>query len=140
MEGCSATKYLPVQTIEKIEYRDTTVFIHDTIKVDIPHETIKHIVPADTTSILRTSIAFSEARIHNGSLHHRLEQKGSIKTKIDTIIKVQYVDKIIEKEIPVEVIVEKYKRDSFFWISIIFNIIIILITAFKIYLRFRSVC
>jgi hypothetical protein len=137
--GCSTPKYVPVQTVEKIEYKDTTIFIHDTIKVDIPHETIKQIVPQDTISILSTNLAHSEAKITKGILYHSLEQKGSVKVKYDTIVKVQYVDKIIEKEIPVEVIKEVKHIAQWCWWSLIFNIVIILLIGFRIYLRFRGV-
>jgi hypothetical protein len=51
-------------------------------------------------------------------LHHTLEQKGSIKIQYDTIIKVEYVDRLIEKEIPVQVEVIKYRRDALFWVLV----------------------
>ena len=107
MVGCSSIKQIPVNTVEKVVYKDTTIFVKDTIRVEVEREVVKEIVPQDTSSILRTSVAVSEARIHNGSLHHRLEQKGTVLAQIDTVIKVQYVDRIIEKEVPVEVEIEK---------------------------------
>ena len=82
-------------------------------------------------------MALSEAKLYNGSLYHRLEQKGAIKTQIDTVITVQYVDKIIEKEVPVEVEVIKYKRDTIYWFSIILNVVVMMIILFKIYLKLK---
>lgn len=139
MVGCSTPKYVPIQTVEKFEYKDTTIFIHDTIKVEIPKETIKHIIPKDTISILSTNLAHSEAKITKGMLYHSLEQKGSVKAKYDTIVRVQYVDKIIEKEITVEVIKEVKYIPQWCWWCLIFNIVIILLIGFRIYLRFRGV-
>ena len=136
LTSCGSIREVPINTVEKVVVKDTTIFIKDTIRVQVEKEVVKEIVPQDTTSILRTSVALSEARIHNGSLHHKLTQKGVIKTKIDTVFKVQYVDKIIEKEVPVTVEVEKKHIPNFFWYSLIFNVVILLITFFKIYLKF----
>lgn len=136
MVGCSSIKEIPINTIEKVVYKDTTIFVRDTIKIEIPKEVVKEIVPQDTTSILRTSVALSEAKIYNGSLYHRLEQKGAIKSQIDTVITVQYVDRIIEKEVPVEVQIEKKYIPQWCWYCLMFNIIVLLIVIFKIYLRF----
>lgn len=136
--GCGSIKEIPVINTEKIVYRDTTIYIRDSVFIEVPKEVIKEIVPEDTTSILRTSVALSEAKIEKGMLHHRLEQKGQVKAQIDTVVTVQYVDRIIEKEVPIEVEVVKYKRDTIFWLSIIFNVIVLLLTAFKIYLKLKK--
>ena len=134
--SCSAVKEIPVQYIDKVEYRDTTIFIKDTIKVEVPKEIIKEIVPQDTISILRTSVALSTAKIEKGMLHHKLEQKGVIKTQIDTVVKVQYIDKYIKEEIPVEVIKEVKHIPNWCWYSLIANIILGVWFAAKFYFRF----
>lgn len=136
--GCGSIKEIPVINTEKIVYRDSTIYIRDSVFIEVPKEVIKEIVPEDTTSILRTSVALSEAKIEKGMLHHRLEQKGQVKAQIDTVVTVQYVDRIIEKEVPIEVEIVKYKRDTIFWFSIIFNVIVLLLTAFKIYLKLKK--
>lgn len=136
--GCGSIKEIPVINTEKIVYRDSTIYIRDSVFIEVPKEIIREIVPEDTTSILRTSVALSEAKIEKGMLHHRLEQKGQVKAQIDTVVTVQYVDRIIEKEKPIEVEVVKYKRDTIFWFSIIFNVIVLLLTAFKIYLKLKK--
>lgn len=135
MNCCSAYKEIPVQYVDRVEYRDSTVYVTDTITVEIPKEVIREIVPEDTTSILRTSVAVSEAKIKKGMLHHRLEQNGVVKTRIDTVITVQYVDRYIEKEVPVEVEKIKYKYDNLFWVSIGLNGVMILLFFLKIYLK-----
>ena len=137
--GCGTIKEIPVQTIEKIEYRDSLIFIRDSIFVEIPIEKIVQVLPTDTTSQISTSLAYSEAKVEKGILTHTLEQKGQIKAKIDTVVKVQYVDRIVEKEVPIEVVKEVKYIPDFFWYSIIFNIIVLLYLVFKIYLKFKGV-
>lgn len=135
--SCSTLKEIPVQTIEKEIIRDSLIYITDTITIEIPKEKIVQVLPADTTSQITTSLAFSEAKIKEGILTHSLEQKGEIKTIIDTFYVTQTIEKIVEKEVPVEVEVIKYKRDNIFWISIILNIVVILVIAFKIWMKIK---
>ena len=101
--GCANVKYLPMQTEERVEVRDSLIYIRDTITVEIPKEIVKEIVPADTTSILKTSVAISEARLEGGHLHHTLEQSGTVKTKIDSFYTTKIVEKAVYKDRPVEV-------------------------------------
>lgn len=136
MVGCSTVKYVPVKGETIIEYRDTTVYVKDTVTVEVPREVVKEIVPKDTVSVLKTSVALSEAKIEKGMLHHKLEQKGTVKTKIDTVIKVQYVNQYIDKEIPVEVQVEKKYIPQWCWISLILNVIIGVWFAAKFYFKY----
>ena len=136
--SCGTTKYLPVQTIEKIEYRDSIVYVNDTITIEVPKEKVVYVVPADTLSQISTSLAFSEAKVEKGILTHTLEQKGQIKTKIDTFFMVKYIDRIVEKEVPVEVEIEKPYIPTFFWIVTIYAAIITLLIALKAYLKFKK--
>ena len=139
MVGCSSVKYIPVQGNKVIEYRDTTVYVKDTVTIEVPREKIVEVIPDIDTSYLSTDVAKSTAYLDKSrkKLHHTLEQCGTIKTKIDTVIKIQYINSYVDKEIPVEVEVVKYKRDNLFWFSIIFNILIVLIIILKIYLKFK---
>ena len=136
--SCSTTKYLPVQTIEKIEYRDSIVYVNDTITIEVPKEKVVYVVPADTLSQISTSLAFSEAEVEKGILTHTLEQKGQIKAKIDSFFIVNYIDRIVEKEVPVEVEVEKPYIPTFFWIVAIYAVIITISIAFKAYLKLKK--
>lgn len=136
--GCSTLKKVPVQTIEKIEYRDSTILIRDTIVVPVPREKVVHIQPKDTTSVIATSLSKSEAKIEKGMLHHSLEQKGSVKAKIDTFVVVEYVDRVIEKEKPVKVEVEKKYIPQWCWYCLIYSIVLTLLTAFRIYMNFKK--
>lgn len=139
ISSCASLKEIPVESYEKIVYRDSTIFIVDTIEVPVPVEKIVEIVPQDTTSILSTSLATSEAKIQKGMLHHSLEQKGTIPVQIDTIVTVQYVDRIVEKEIPIITEVEKPYIPTFFWIITIYAAIISLLMAFRAYLKLKGV-
>ena len=136
--SCSTTKSIPVQTIEKIEYRDSIVYVNDTITIEVPKEKVVYVVPADTLSQISTSLAFSEAKVEKGILTHTLEQKGQIKAKIDTFFMVKYIDRIVEKEVPVEVEVEKPYIPIFFWIVTIYAAIITLLIALKAYLKLKK--
>ena len=136
--SCSTTKYTPVQTIEKIEYRDSLIYIKDTITIPIEKEVIKEVMPSIDTSYLETSVAKSVAYLDTAKrqLHHTLTQEGEIKTIIDTFFMVKYTDRIVEKEVPVEVEVEKPYIPTFFWIVAIYAAIITLLIALKAYLKF----
>ena len=115
--GCSTVKCVkcvPMQTEERVEVRDSLIYIRDTVTVEIPKEIVKEIVPADTTSILKTSVAISEARLEQGHLHHTLEQSGTIKTKIDTFYTTKIVEKAVYKDRPVEVKVPVKYVPSFY--------------------------
>lgn len=101
--GCSTVKYAPIQTEERVEVRDSLIYIRDTVTVEIPKEIVKEIVPTDTISILKTSVAMSEARLEKGHLHHTLEQSGTVKAKIDTFYTTKIVEKAVYKDRPVEV-------------------------------------
>ena len=113
--GCANVKYVPMQTEERVEVRDSLIYIRDTVTVEIPKEIVKEIVPADTTSILKTSVAISEARLEGGHLHHTLEQSGTAKAKIDTFYltkieeKTVYKDRPVEVEVPVKYVPSFYK-------------------------------
>ena len=138
--SCSTTKSIPVQTIEKIEYRDSLIYIKDTITIPIEKEVIKEVMPSIDTSYLETSVAKSVAYLDTAKrqLHHTLTQEGEVKTIIDTTHIITYVDRIVEKEVPVEVEVEKPYIPIFFWIVTIYAAIITLLIAFKAYLKLKK--
>jgi hypothetical protein len=139
MVGCSTIKYVPIQGETVVEYRDTTIYINDTVTIPVPVEVVKEVVPADTVSVLQTSVALSEAKIQKGMLHHSLEQRGTVKTRIDTVVTIQYVDKYIYEEVPVTVEVEKRYVPEWCWWSLIINIVTVLLVAFRIYLKHKRV-
>lgn len=135
--SCSTTKYIPVETIERIEYRDSLIYVNDTVTIEVPKEKIVYVGPADTLSQISTSLAFSEAKIEQGTLTHTLEQKGELKAKIDTFFVVEYIDRIVEREIPVEVEKEVKYTPDWVWYNLIYSIVLTLIVGFSVYLKFR---
>ena len=138
--SCGTTKYTPVQTIEKIEYRDSLIYIKDTITIPIEKEVIKEVIPSIDTSYLETSVAKSVAYLDTAKrqLYHTLTQEGEVKTIIDTTHIITYVDRIVEKEVPVEVEVEKPYIPVFFWIMAIYAAIITLLITFKAYFKLKK--
>ena len=127
-----------IQTEEKVIVKDSLIYVRDTVTVEIPKEVVKEIVPADTTSILNTSVAMSEARLEKGQLYHSLEQSGAVKTVVDTCYVTRIEEKVIYQDRPIEVPKEVKHIPTFFWWSLIFNIITVLFIAFKIYLKLKS--
>lgn len=140
LSGCSAIKEVPINNIDRIEYRDSVVFIHDTISVPVPYEVVREVIPDIDTSYLETSVARSVAYLdkEKKQLSHSLEQKGEVKTKYDTVIVVEYVDKYIEREIPVPVEVEKPYIPDFFWIVTIYAAILSTWWLIKLWMKLRT--
>lgn len=136
--GCGAIREIPVNTVEKVVVRDSVVYINDTITVEVPRERIVEVVPALDTSYLKTSVAESVAYLDTAKrqIHHTLEQKGTVNTKIDTVVITKNIEKVVYEEVPIEVEIVKYKRDNIFWYSIIFNMMVILALIFKFYLKY----
>lgn len=139
--GCASVKQVPVQSIE----RDSVVvkeIIRDTVIVtELVPQFVDRVVeipviPQDTISEISTSYAVSTAGISNNQLHHTIRNKENIP------IKIEYKDKIITKteykevEVPVEVVVEKKYIPNWCWWSLIVNVIMALLTGFKIYMKF----
>lgn len=133
--SCGSVKQIPVQTVEKVVYRDSLIYVQDTIKVEIPKETVKEVIPYIDTSFLKTSLAESVAYLDTveRKLHHTLTQKGEVKIKYDTIVKVQYVDRIIKQDVPVQVEVIKYKRDALFWCLLGWAVFCVILLGLKIF-------
>lgn len=124
--GCAAPKivYVPTEAETIIEYRDTTIRLVDTIKVEVPREVIKEVMPILDTSRLETSVAYSEAYVDTieRKLHHRLQNKETaLKGKLDTIVRVEYINKYIEKEVINEVEVPTPYIPKIAWFCIIFT-------------------
>lgn len=108
--SCAATTktvYVPVQGENKIVYRDSTIYLRDTIYVPLPQEE-KEIVTHRDSSHLETSVAVSDAWVgEDNKLNHTLRnKKTSIPAKRDTVFTIEYVDRI-----NTQVVVEEVKVD-----------------------------
>ena len=91
LSSCSTMREVPVEYIEKIEYRDSLVYVHDTVDIQVPIEVVKEVLPDIDTSYLETSVASSIAYLDTSKreLHHELAQKGHFKAVLDTLIVVE---------------------------------------------------
>lgn len=79
LTSCGAGKRLPVQTERqdsiRVEVREKTVYIRDTVLVEIPVQSAEN-TTRDTSSHLETDYAESDARINpDGTLYHSLRNK-----------------------------------------------------------------
>lgn len=109
MTSCGAGKRLPVQTERqdsiRVEVREKTVYIRDTVLVEIPVQSAEN-TTRDTSSHLETDYAESDARIDpDGTLHHSLRNKPQEKpvpvdvpqTQKDSIVyRNRYISETIE--------------------------------------------
>lgn len=138
--GCSTIKYVPIENVEKIIYRDSTIYVNDTITVEVEKQTVKEVLPQLDTSILKTDIASSIAYLDTTKrqIHHELKQEGTIRIAYDTVYVTKTVEKIKEVEVPIEVEKEVKYTPDWIWYSLIFNIITILFIAFRIYLKLKK--
>jgi len=132
--SCGTSKYIPTDTKEVIVYRDSIIYLKDTIKIDVPKIIVKEVVPMVDTSYLKTEIAESIAFLDtlNKEIVHTLEQKGKLKAPIDTLLVVEYKDREIEKEIIKEVEIEVPKYNGFFYFLLSFFVLCLLYFIFKI--------
>lgn len=137
LSSCGAMKEIPVETVEKIVYRDSLIYVNDTIQVPVPVEVVKEVVPEVDTSYLKTSVAESVAYLDTAKrrLYHTLEQKGTIQYIHDTVHVAKYVDRVIKQEVPVEVEIIKYKRDALFWVLAGWALLCVLYALAKFFLK-----
>lgn len=129
--SCAPVKHIPIKG-DTIIITETKYILKDSlIYIKVPDESVKT-QTVDTTSFLETSVAKSNASIRNGRLNHTLEnKKDSIRTRIEWKERIVVDSVMINKEIPVEVIIEKPIRDNIFWYSIIFNVIFVMLILWR---------
>lgn len=125
--GCAANKkvtYIPTQTIEKIEYRDTTIHVRDTIYVEIPKERVVEVVPELDTLKMETTVATATAYLDTNSRQLRGEIRNKntkLPTKIDTVFVVTTKNHYLEKPIIQEVETPVQYIPKFAWICIVYT-------------------
>ena len=141
--GCGIIhpRYVPVESKRDSVYIETLIERVDTVKVDVPGESV-FVIRRDS-SRLETAVAVSYAEIDSiGFLHHSLENK-----KVSLEKEIVYKDRVIEKkvevekEVPVEVEVPvKYVPGYYRWMERLFygllGIIVIFILL-KVHFRFK---
>ena len=125
--GCAANKkvtYIPTQTIEKIEYRDTTIHVRDTIYVEIPKERVVEVVPQLDTLKMETTVATATAYLDTNSRQLRGEIKNKntkLPAKIDTVFIVRTRNHYLEKPIIKEVETPVPYIPKFAWVCIVYT-------------------
>lgn len=103
--------YIPVKDSISVERRDSVIYRVDTLRIPVPVETVKEVVPPMDTLKMETSVA--EAKVWADTATKTL--KGELKNKKTELAATQvvykektvYRDSLITKEIPVPVEVEK---------------------------------
>lgn len=135
--------YVPTNTDTHIEYRDSVIYKVDTLKIPVPVETVKEVVPPMDTLKMETSVAEAKAWIDTATITLKGEMKNK-KTELSQpqVVykeKTVYRDTVITKEVPVPVEVEKkVPFVPFFWkfLSVI-GILAIAYITFKLIFKFK---
>ena len=103
--------YVPTNTDTHIEYRDSVIYRVDTLKIPVPVETIKEVVPPMDSLKMETSVAEAKAWIDTSTntLKGEMKNKKTELSQPQVVYKEKtvYRDSLITKEIPVPVEVEK---------------------------------
>lgn len=135
--GCSTVKYVPIDTNTQVIVRDSIIHVRDTVRVEVPKEIVREIVPQDTISILKTSLAESTAKVENGKLNHELRQQGTVKVRIDTCYITKIEEKITYQEVPVEVIKEVKHIPNWVSYSLLANIGFLVLIGLRLYFKLK---
>lgn len=114
--GCGTTTQLPPagSTDTHIEHRDSIIYKVDTLKIGVPYEVIKEVVPELDTLRMESSVAKATAFLDQTTrtLKGTLENKKTELKQPQVVYKekISYRDTTIYKEIPVPYPVEKEVR------------------------------
>ena len=103
--------HTPVKDSISVERRDSVIYRVDTLRIPVPVETVKEVVPPMDTLKMETSVA--EAKVWADTSTKTL--KGEMRNKKTELSQPQviykertvYRDSLVEKEVPVPVEVEK---------------------------------
>ena len=139
--SCAAQKtvYVPTEAVTKIERRDSTIYIRDTVFVNIPTEQADSKTQNLQPSHLETSVATSDAWVEGDKLHHTLKNKpGQLKTKIDTVFTIKFIDRYQKIPVIQEVEVEKPYIPKLVWVCIGWTILCIGYFIGKLIMRFKG--
>lgn len=103
--------YVPTNTDTHIEYRDSVIYKVDTLKINVPVETVKEVVPPRDTLKMGTSVAEAKAWVDTttNALKGVLKNKKTALSQPQVVYKekIQYRDSLVKVEVPVPVEVEK---------------------------------
>ena len=103
--------YTPVKDSISVERRDSIIYRVDTLRIPVPVETIKEVVPQMGVLEMSTSVAEARAWVDTATktLKGELKNKKTELSQPQVVYKEKtvYRDSLITKEIPVPVEVEK---------------------------------
>ena len=129
--SCGPVRYIPVNNNETINIRDSVVLRDSTVITYLQKEKIKEIVPELDTLVMNTKYAKSVSYLDTttNTLKGTLEQLDSVPVKTKIVFKDRIItqEKIVEKEIPVEVVREKKVTPKWIWWSLGLNFLIFVI-------------
>lgn len=143
--GCGTTKYIPVDTKTEtiINYVDSTRWIVKDSTIIIPIERYKEYEGWLDTLVIDGSLSVSKA--WNDTSYHKIV--GTLENKAENTLKtrIEYRDRVvvktdsiyIEKPIPIEVEKVVKKNPKLLWWSLGINILVVLLVALRIYLKFQ---
>ena len=137
--SCGPVRYVPVNNNETINIRDSVVLRDSTVITYLQKEKIKEIVPELDTLVMNTKYAKSISYLDTttNTLQGTLEQLDSVPVKTKIVFKDRIItqEKIVEKEIPVEVVREKKVTPKWIWWSLGCNLLILLFLILKMKLK-----
>lgn len=137
--SCGPVRYIPVNNNETINIRDSVVLRDSTVITYLQKEKIKEIVPELDTLVMNTKYAKSVSYLDTttNTLQGTLEQLDSVPVKTKIVFKDRIItqEKIIEKEIPVEVVREKKVTPKWIWWSLGLNFLIFVIFLLRLKLK-----
>ena len=137
--SCGPVRYIPVNNNETVNIRASVVLRDSTVITYLQKEKIKEIVPELDTLVMNTKYAKSVSYLDTttNTLQGTLEQLDSVPVKTKIVFKDRIItqEKIVEKEIPVEVVREKKVTPKWIWWSLGFNFLILLYLIVKLKLN-----
>lgn len=129
--SCGPVRYIPIAKNETINIKDSVVLRDSTVITYLQKEKIKEIVPELDTLVMNTKYAKSISYLDTttNTLQGTLEQLDSVPVKTKIVFKDRIItqEKIVEKEIPVEVVREKKVTPKWIWWSLGLNFLIFVI-------------
>ena len=137
--SCGPVRYIPIEKNETINIRDSVVLRDSTVITYLQKEKIKEIVPELDTLVMNTKYAKSISYLDTttNTLQGTLEQLDSVPVKTKIVFKDRIItqEKIVEKEIPVEIVREKKVTPKWIWWSLGLNFLIFVIFLLRLKLK-----
>ncbi len=141
LTSCSCFKNVPREEIHYVQKDSTILKIVDSVRI-IPVERYVDIVHTYDTLKLETSLAQAKAFVDTNT--HTLKGKIENKKGVEKCVKIveKYVEKcdtiFVKVPVTVEVVKEKKVVPKWCWYLLEFVVLVALVYAVKIYLKFRK--